>query len=219
MRGETETMALSARIAGKVRELLIAGAFRPGERLSEQQMAERFSVSRNSLREAFRVLTSEGLIVHHPNRGVFVVSPDEADVIDLYRVRAIIQKGALAALVPEHPALNRMHHLVGEAEAASARGEWAAVGTLNMEFHRAMVSLADSPRLSARFDLVLAELRLVFGQLGDGAPLHAPFITANAELLAALRAGDIGMAQRLLDTYLSRSERAVLATFSRVKSG
>lgn len=219
MERETGAMALSARIAAIIRERLIAGAFRPGERLSEQQMAERLSVSRNSLREAFRILTSEGLIVHHPNRGVFVVSPGEADVIDLYRVRSVIQKGVLAAAVPEHPALQRMDTLVREAEAAGARGDWAQVGTLNMEFHRAMVSLADSPRLSSRFDLVLAELRLVFGQLGDGAPLHAPFIKANADLLEALRSGEISRAHSLLEAYLAHSERAVLATFSRHKSG
>ena len=218
MERETGAVALSARIASTIRELLIAGAFRPGERLSEQQMAERFSVSRNSLREAFRVLTSEGLIVHHPNRGVFVASPDEADVIDLYRVRSVIQKGALGAAAAAHPALKRMANLVRQAEVASAKGDWADVGTLNMEFHRAMVSLADSPRLSARFDLVLAELRLVFGQLGDGAPLHAPFIKANADLLAALTSGDITAAQSLLQSYLAKSERAVLATFSRHKS-
>lgn len=217
MQGSDGALALSAKVAADMRELLIAGAFGPGDRLSELQVSQRFSVSRNTLREAFRLLTSEGLLVHIPNRGVFVASPGEADIIDLYRVRRVIQAGVLLARVTGHPALQRMAGFVVKAQIAAQQDDWAAVGTLNMEFHRAMVALADSPRLSARFDLVLAELRLVFGQLGDSAPLHAPFIDANAELLSAIAAGETAEAQRRLDAYLTRSERAVLATISRQK--
>lgn len=218
MVGKSETVALATRIASDIRERLIAGAFLPGERLSEERMAEGLAVSRNTLREAFRLLTSEGLLVHHPNRGVFVVSPSEADVIDLYRVRAIIQKGAVATALPGHPALEQMEALTSEAETAALAGDWARVGTLNMAFHRAMVALADSPRLSSRFDLVLAELRLVFARQGDSAPLHAAFLQANAELLGALKAGAIDTALALLDAYLARSQQSVLASLLRQKS-
>lgn len=210
-----DSRPLAEQVAGEIREMLIAGVFAPGEKLSEQQVAQRFDISRNTLREVFRLLTSQGLVSHIPNRGVFVAAPDEAAVLDIYRLRRVVQMGAVRAASPSHPALARMATFSAEAHEARERGDWARVGTLNMEFHRAMVELCDSPRLSACFDLLLAELRLIFGQLKDTVPLHEPFIAMNAVLLRTLQAGDIDEAAAELERYLLTSERSVLAALQR----
>ncbi|WP_315928328.1 GntR family transcriptional regulator [Mesorhizobium sp. SP-1A] len=207
--------SLAETVATRIRDLLIEGEFGPGEKLSEQQVASRFGVSRNTLREVFRLLTSQGLLAYIPNRGVFVAAPDEAAVIDIYRVRAVIQKGAIQAAGNSHPALARMQQTAVEADVARREGDWRRVGTLNMEFHRRMVELCDSPRLSACFDLVLAELRLVFGQLEDTSHLHEPYIGLNLALVEALERQDATGALAQLETYLVKSERAVLAALQR----
>ena len=212
-----EELSLASRVAAEMRAMLTAGEFSPGQRLSEIDMAQRFSISRNTLREVFRLLTSQGLLTYIPNRGVSVAAPDVSDVIDIYRARAVIQNGAIRLAAPTHPAMARMDELARESERARDAGDWRRVGTLNMEFHRAMVALADSPRLSQGFDLVLAELRLVFGQLDDGAHLHEPYIAMNAALVAALKAGDRAAALERMDAYLLKSERAVLAALQRRK--
>lgn len=212
---DTADQPLTEQIAGKIREMLISGELSPGAKLSEQQIAGQFGISRNTLREIFRLLTSQNLLVHLPNRGVFVATPGEAAVVDIYRVRHVIQKGAVQAAVPSHPALRRMREQLAQTGRAREAGDWRRVGTINMEFHRSMVELCDSARLSACFDLVLAELRLVFAQFEDTAHLHEPYIALNAELLASLEAGDINAASRRLDTYLLRSERSVLAALQR----
>ena len=142
---------------------------------------------------------------------------DEAAVVDIYRARRIIQKGAVQITAPGHPDLAKMKALLAQTAPAQETGNWRQVGTINMEFHRATVELCDSPRLSSCFDLVLAELRLVFVQLDDTAHLHEPYIAANAELLASLEAGDIEVAAQQLDAYLLRSERSVLAALQRKK--
>lgn len=206
---------LATQTATKIREMLITGELSPGTKLSEQQISTQFGISRNTLREVFRLLTSQSLLTYIPNRGVFVTTPDEATVIDIYRVRRVIQKGAIQVAIPGHSALIRMKALLAQTASAQEAGDWLKVGTINMEFHRAMVELCDSPRLSTCFDLVLAELRLVFVQLEDAAHLHEPYIEQNAELLGSLNAGDIEAAIQQLDSYLLRSERSVLATLQR----
>ncbi|QRM32691.1 GntR family transcriptional regulator [Microvirga sp. VF16] len=211
----TDDQSLAEAVAATMRELLIAGEFAPGQKLSEQQVAFRFGISRNTLREVFRLLTSQRLLKYIPNRGVFVVAPDEAAVIDIYRVRSVIQKGAVHAASRGHPALARMRRLAKQGRERGFVGDWRQVGTINMEFHRAMVELCDSPRLSACFDLVLAELRLVFGQLEDTAHLHEPYIELNASLVRALEEGAIPAAVAQLEAYLLKSERAVLAALQR----
>ncbi|MCX2698253.1 MULTISPECIES: GntR family transcriptional regulator [Ochrobactrum] len=208
---------LATQTAAKIREMLITGELLPGTKLSEQQISAQFGISRNTLREVFRLLTSQSLLTYIPNRGVFVATPDEATVVDIYRVRRVIQKGAVQIAVPAHPALERMNALLEQAVLAQGKGDWRQVGTINMEFHRAMVELCDSTRLSACFDLVLAELRLVFAQLEDNAHLHESYIALNAELLGSLQAGNNEIAAQQLDRYLLSSERSVLAALQRKK--
>lgn len=205
-------------ICDRVREMLIAGDFGPGEKLLEQQVAAQFGISRNTLREVFRLLTSQGLLVHYPNRGVFVAAPGAAAVVDIYRMRRVIQQGAVQAAIPGHPALVRMKELARRAKEQAADGDWRAVGTLNMEFHRAMVELCDSPRLSAAFGLLLAELRLVFGRIRETAVLHTPYIETNGVLVDLLEQGRLAAAADELDGYLLKSERSILAALQRLKS-
>ncbi len=212
---DTNDQSLATKVAERIRQMLIVGAFAPREKLSEIQISTKFGVSRNTLREAFRLLTSQGLLEHIPNRGAFVAAPGEAAILDIYRVRQVIQKGAVTAAGVGHPALARMRDLVLQAEAARSEGNWQRVGTLNMEFHRAMVELCDSPRLSSCFDLVLAELRLVFRQLEDTAHLHEPYIHLNTKLICLLEEGRTEEALSDLDAYLLKSERSVLAALQR----
>ncbi|MCL8000466.1 GntR family transcriptional regulator [Brucella sp. 21LCYQ03] len=209
---------LAIQTAAKIREMLITGELLPGSKLSEQQISTQFGISRNTLREVFRLLTSQNLLTYIPNRGVFVATPDEGAVVDIYRVRRVIQKGAAQVAVPGHPALTRMKALLEQAALAQKAGNWRQVGTINMEFHRAMVELCDSPRLSSCFDLVLAELRLVFAQLEDTAHLHESYIALNSELLALLETGACENAVQQLDSYLLSSERSVLAALQRKKA-
>lgn len=209
--------SLVALAAVRMRELLIAGEFAPGQKLSEHQVSAQFGISRNSLREVFRLLTSQRLLTYIPNRGVFVAAPDEAAVIDIYRVRSVIQIGAVQAATQGHPSLKDMRQVSEKGRELSHLGDWRQVGTNNMEFHRAMVELCDSPRLNACFDLILAELRLVFGQLEEAAHLHEPYINLNTNLVVALENGDTASAVSQLETYLVKSERAVLAALQRAR--
>ena len=82
--------SLAEMVAARIREQVIHGGFSPGQHLSEAELSDSLEVSRNTLREVFRVLTKEGLLRHEPNRGVFVATPDMAAIIDLYRVRPTV---------------------------------------------------------------------------------------------------------------------------------
>ena len=148
--------ALSERMAEALRQKITQGEFMPGERLSEQSLSESLGISRNTLREVFRMLAKDGLVKHAPNRGVFVVIPSIASIIDIYRVCRLIECQALAQAYPRHPAKKKMREAVDTAKACRDAGEWLGVGTANMAFHMAVVELADSERLNLLFGSVLA---------------------------------------------------------------
>lgn len=79
---EEDAEPLSAKVAARIRTMLVEGRFAPGEKLYELEIATELEISRNTLREVFRLLTSQGLLTHIPNRGVFVAAPDEAMVME-----------------------------------------------------------------------------------------------------------------------------------------
>ena len=206
---------LTEGIAEQLRQKITKGEFSPGQRLSEQALSDSLGISRNTLREVFRMLTKDGLIKHAPNRGVFVAVPSIASIIDIYRVRRLIECQALAQAYPRHPAKKKMREAVQSALRLRDSGDWVAVGTANMAFHMAIVELADSERLNLMFASVLAELRLAFGLLGDPEFLHAPYVDMNVGILELAEAGEFAQASTALNDYLVHSERIVLAVYAR----
>ena len=91
MKVAAEVQNLTERIAEEIRSQLVKGVLSPGQRLSEAALSEALDISRNTLREVFRMLTKEGLLVHEPNKGVSVAVPSMASIIDIYRVRRMIE--------------------------------------------------------------------------------------------------------------------------------
>lgn len=206
---------LADQTAERIRQSLIAGKLVPGQQLSEASVSNSLDVSRNTLREAFRMLTHEGLLTQKPYRGVFVVVPSMASIVDIYRVRRMIECQAIGHAPPKHPASRFMRAAVEEAQLKREADDWPAVGTANMDFHAAVVALADSERLDRLYANISAELRLAFGLLDDAEYLHRPYVDLNAQILALYENDDPGAAAQALEDYLVLSERTVLASYAR----
>jgi len=210
--------SLTERMAAALRQKIVQGTFAPGQRLSEQQLSVALGISRNSLREVFRVLVQESLLRHEPNRGVFVVRPGIASILDIYRVRRMLECHALAHANPEHPAVARMQQALDAAQVACQVQDWEAVATANMRFHQAVVALSDSARIERFYERTAAELRLAFSLLQDPQHLHAPYVQKNVRILALLQAGQGAQAALAMQEYLVQSEREVLAGFTRMQA-
>jgi len=207
---------LSYDTATLIREKIVMGELVPGQKLSETALSSNLNISRNTLREVFRMLTMEGLLRYEPNRGVSVVIPDIASVIDIYRVRRIVECQALSHATRYHPSYFRMKDAVETALEQRAAENWIAVGTANMAFHRAVVEQADSQRLNSMFDCLLAELRLAFGLLRDPYFLYAPYVDWNVKILKFIEEGKSELATAALNEYLSHSERALLTAYTQM---
>ncbi|MFI7632902.1 GntR family transcriptional regulator [Nonomuraea sp. NPDC049400] len=201
------------RVADILRDRISEGFFRPGQRLSEESISEGLGVSRNTLREAFRLLGHERLLDHKLNRGVFVRLPSAEDVSDLYRVRRVLE-GAAVRLGPAPEALAVIKEAVLDAERAAAQDDWQGVGTANIRFHQALVSLNGSPRIDEAMRQLLAELRLVFHVMENPRAFHEPFVDRNRTLLGLIESGQPEKAAAYLDDYLDHAERLLIAAYA-----
>ncbi|KOG52761.1 GntR family transcriptional regulator [Streptomyces griseoflavus] len=202
------------RVADILRDRITEGYFPPGARLSEESIGGALGVSRNTLREAFRLLTHERLLVHQLNRGVFVRIVTVADLDDIYRVRTLVECAAVRSLgEPPYP-VGAMEAAVRAGETAFAERAWRDLGTANLRFHQAVVGLAGSPRMDELMRGVLAELRLVFHVMDDPRRFHAPYLTRNRQIIEALQAGEAAEAERLLESYLEDSRAQLSGAYA-----
>ncbi|CAL9594274.1 GntR family transcriptional regulator [Streptomyces sp. enrichment culture] len=210
--GRTST---AERVSDILRSRIADGYFPPGTRLSEDSIGGALGVSRNTLREAFRLLTHERLLVHELNRGVFVRVLAVEDVEDIYRTRRLVECAVVRGLGdPPHP-LDALAAAVQEGRTAAREGDWKAVGTANIHFHSELVALAGSERTDELMRSVFAELRLAFHVVDEPRRLHEPYIARNVAILQALRAGETRRAEELLAGYLDDSLERVVEVYRR----
>lgn len=212
--GRTST---AERVADILRTRIAEGFFPPGTRLSEDSIGGALGVSRNTLREAFRLLTHERLLVHELNRGVFVRVLAVEDVVDIYRTRRLVERAVVHDLGEPPFRLDGLVRAVTGGERDAREGNWAGVSTANIHFHRELVALAGSARMDELMRGVLAELRLVFHLVDDPRALHEPYLMRNREILDALDAGERVKAERLLVEYLDDSRDQLVRVYTRVR--
>ncbi|GLY66854.1 GntR family transcriptional regulator [Amycolatopsis taiwanensis] len=206
--------SIAERLADLLRERITEGFFQPGTRLSEEAIGGALKVSRNTLREAFRLLTHERLLVHELNRGVFVRVLSAEDVADLYRLRKIVECAIVRAVTePPGERLRQAEVAVEEGRDAAKRRAWRELGSADIHFHQGLAALAGSARVDELMRGMLAEMRLVFHVMADPQPFHEPYLDLNEAILDALRAGDGVQAEHMLGEYLDVAERQLLDTY------
>lgn len=210
--GRTST---AERVADILRSRIAEGYFPPGTRLSEDSIGGALGVSRNTLREAFRLLTHERLLIHELNRGVFVRVLTIEDVEDIYRTRALVECAVVRGLGEPPYALENLAAAVAQGQQAMRDDDWKGLGTANIHFHRELVALAGSARTDELMRSVFAELRLAFHVVDDPRRLHEPYLARNEQILRALERGDKAGAEELLAVYLADSLERVVEVYRR----
>ena len=150
------------RVAAAVRADILSGVLPPGEPLREEAAADRFDVSRHTVRAAFQRIVSERLAVAEAYRGVRVASFGRDEVIALQQLRAALEVEAVRiagerfgaewpehALAPARAALARLADLdrAGDEGDDAVEVDWLEVERVHADFHRALVATSDSPRI------------------------------------------------------------------------
>lgn len=205
--------------AAELTRAIFTGTFAPGERLNEVELAERFDVSRNTLREAFRLLAHDHLVSHEPNRGVFVTVVDARTAHELYTMRRHIELGALADLhvaqATAHTAaaapsgLAELTDAVAAGRAAAAAGDWIEAGTANSTFHLALVALANNHLANELMQSLMTRTRLWFMTIADHRAIHESYVEDNAGIAELIEAGAYARAQVALELYLIKAEENI----------
>ncbi len=144
-------------MAKQVRDLILTGEVRGGERLRTEHLADRLGVSATPVREALMALAGEGMVDFRPGRGFRVVPVTRRDVVDVYAMQAYVS-GELAARAADRLAdadLGRIDDLQREIEKTVADGDLQATERADFALHRMVNRAAAAPKLTWMLSLTL----------------------------------------------------------------
>lgn len=206
-------------VADRLRADILEGRVKPGEWLRQERLAQDHGVSQMPVREALKLLASEGLVEHVPYRGARVVEFTPEDVEDLYACRAFIE-GMAARFAAAHIASEEIAELESlRIRMAKCRTpeDLAEYRELNRLFHGVIFSASQRSYLVR----TLAQLWAAFPtMLWSNIPRVAkrsaperdePDIAEHAEIVAALAAHDAGRAERAVRFHIDAAGRTLVA--------
>lgn len=155
-----------------LRSSILSGEISPGAALREVSLAAELGVSRNTVREAARILESEGLVIQRPGRGVIVVEIFDEDLVEIYRARDVIETTSVSAFIALPDAdvrWRRLEEIVTRLELAYQAGAMDEVLELDHEFHHIVVSATENGRLIRFYEGLQRELRLALALANQSA--------------------------------------------------
>lgn len=202
-----------ALIAQELREAVAEGRFAPGQQLLETSLAASLGVSRGPLREAMQRLTQEGLLIAHRHRGLFVMDLDEPAVRDMYLARGAVERAAVEHLIAtgRNARATELMTIVEVMRAHAGSPDGPEVSALDMQFHRTLVDLSESPRLISMHRTLLTQVRMCLTRMQATYDDIETRVAEHAGIATALLGGDVGEATRLLAEHMEDGLRRVLA--------
>ncbi|MBG9653978.1 GntR family transcriptional regulator [Cytobacillus firmus] len=203
---------LHLKVCNVIREAIIRGDFKPGERLKQSDLAEKMGVSRMPVREAFRKLESEGLIKLEPHKGAVVKSISIKDIEEIYALRSELEKMAVYQSVDllTDEDITQLSSLVAEMERADDADTFVQY---NIDFHRLLVKRCNWERLNS-----------FIGTLWNGLPQQTPHLltgqieTSNTEhrkILEAVVKKDKETAADLVSEHIYRTGESLIESLKK----
>ncbi len=191
-----------------IREDVIRGVHRPGQRLTEEAMAARYGVSRVPVREALRTLEAEGFVQSRPYAGIVVVELDDGEAEDLLEVRALLEPlGAGRAALRRTPEqLGRLKELLSLGEEAIEDGRLEELARLNSRFHEVIAAASGSRTLSRLVTQLSQKIAWVYSA---ELPRRAEDSwREHAEIVAAVEQGDPERARAVVAKHIAAAQSA-----------
>jgi DNA-binding GntR family transcriptional regulator len=199
---------LARAVLDELRAAIIAGDYQPGQRLVEEEIAAHLDVSRNPIREALRVLSSEGFVELEPRRGARVAVIDERRAAELFELRGPLE-GLVARLAARRATaadVAALRGVISAADDAIAVGRLELLPALNSEFHGCLASAAANELLAGTLARLSDIIRWLYAARIAGRAERS--WREHAEIVDAVAAHDEDAAERLGRSHIVAASAA-----------
>jgi DNA-binding GntR family transcriptional regulator len=212
---------LREKILETIREAILKGTLKPGEKVAEPELAERFGISRTPIREAFRQLESEGYLTVIPRKGAVVAALSEQDVQEFYAIKSILEGYAaeLAAARLSDKEIERLVTINERLKKLAKEGDVKVFFRVHNEFHELFLRASGNSKL---YELV-QQLGLKFNRLRMASlsveGRMAISVAEHDRLLEAFRNHDGDMAENLVKKTAAIGGSVLLESMTAAEGG
>jgi DNA-binding GntR family transcriptional regulator len=195
-------------VTASLREAILQRYFEPGEKVDQDLIAEELEVSRTPVREALKVLESEGLVEIRPHRGAFITIVSHQDIHDIYEIRKLLEGQVVrqvTAVVPES-VLDEGDQILDKTETDLKGGNYAGHFESDIYFQERIFSLAPNQLLKDILDTLNNRITRIrfFAQTQPG-PHMVESLQEHRAILQAIRQRDADAAAQATRTHLENS--------------
>jgi DNA-binding GntR family transcriptional regulator len=190
-----------------LREAIIGGDLRPGERVRQEDVAARLGVSVAPVREALRILEQEGQVTYLPRRGYFVTELEYEDLTEIYGLRRLLEERAATAALPRLQTADvaRIRSAARDCAEAVQDGDVLTELAANRRFHFAIMEPAGQPHLLRLIRLLWDSTEAYRAIYYDSAGERRQSLDAHDRIIAALDACDAPQLVHELDAHRDRA--------------
>jgi DNA-binding GntR family transcriptional regulator len=180
--------------------MILNGKLKPGERVRESVLADNLRLSRNTVREAVRIVQAGGLIRHRANHGAVVWDPADAEIMDVYNARYYLETTAARSISPD-TSLVEVRAALDEFRLALRTGDPYLIVEKDLAIHSAIVGLLGSQKLKSFYQQLVTELRYFMLVLSVEKHEYEDVEALESEhrkILEALETGDPAIAEKVV---------------------
>lgn len=203
---------LPTAVAHRLREMIIEGKLPAGMRLNERALCDQLQVSRTPLREAFRLLSADGLVQMQPNRGAQVVALSEKDIRESFEVMGALEalSGELACRRISDQEIAEVKALTFEMQACHARNDLPAYYHANREIHDRINAAGHNHLLSQVYTTINLRLQNLRFRSNLNQEKWDAAMQEHIDMVGALSARDGARLAFIMRTHLQRKGETVL---------
>jgi DNA-binding GntR family transcriptional regulator len=215
-RSQIHRVSVADQVASILRQRILDGELRPGTPLQEIPLAASLGVSRNTMREATRILSLENLLKRRVHRGVAVSQLSLKDVAEIYHLRRMLEiSGVLAAKDHRPEVLPELRSAVEGYERAVRERDWLRAVGFDLQFHSLLIRFHRNRRLESFYQRVIGELRMGMVLVDRSHDDPGGLIPVHRKMYQCLAAGKLKQCAAILEQHLDDSE----SRLSRVMAG
>ena len=217
---EIERRSLDEDVAEALRESILKGDLKPGDRLTELDLAQRWRVSQGTIRAALKTLQHEGLVEVRPRRGTFVTTLSKADVLEIYTLRDALESLAArhAALRIDDKGARALERVLRAMQSAVHSDNRKRMLDLDFEFHRTIVELSGHKRLAETWSKLAVQTRLFLTMTDQFHHDLKGLLAIHEPLAEAIIAGKAEKAFRLASHHTQHDGTSLAAALAQPKS-
>jgi DNA-binding GntR family transcriptional regulator len=205
-RAQIHRVSVADQVASILRQRILTGELRPGKALQEVPLAASLGVSRNTMREAMRILSLEGLLKRSIHRGVAVSQLSPKDVQEIYHLRRMLEIPAVLAAKPGHEVFSELRSELDGYERAVRERDWMRAVGHDLHFHSLLVRFHGNKRLESFYQKLVGQVRMGMVLVDQSHNAPGRLIPAHRKMYELLAAGKLKQCAALLAQHLDDSE-------------